>query len=192
MGHGTIRKLLSYLFLTMMGVETKYGNCVLYGIPLIKKTRGSRIIIGSGVTIISNSTANIAGVNNRTIIATLSADAEIHIMDGSGLSGVKLVSAKSIYIGRRVGLGVNTVIYDTDFHPVNPEKRAKQTTISEARSERVFIDDDVLIGANTIILKGCRILEAVVVGAGSVVAGKTLEKRKVYAGNPVREIGLVE
>jgi acetyltransferase-like isoleucine patch superfamily enzyme len=52
----------------------------------------------------------------------------------------------------------------------------------------IIIEDDVWIGANSVILDGAIIRKGVVVGAGSVVRGE-LRTYTVYAGNPLREIG---
>jgi acetyltransferase-like isoleucine patch superfamily enzyme len=53
--------------------------------------------------------------------------------------------------------------------------------------ERIFIGNNVFIGASTILLPGVVIGDNVIVGAGSVVS-KSLESNCVYAGNPVRKI----
>jgi acetyltransferase-like isoleucine patch superfamily enzyme len=60
--------------------------------------------------------------------------------------------------------------------------------------EAVYIDDDVWIGAMSIILKGVTIGEGAIVGAGSVVT-KDVPPWAIVAGNPakiIREIGINE
>lgn len=52
----------------------------------------------------------------------------------------------------------------------------------------IIIENDVWIGANSIILDGTVIQKSAVVGAGFVVQGK-LEEYVVYTGNPPKSIG---
>lgn len=57
----------------------------------------------------------------------------------------------------------------------------------EAQPRGVVIEDDVLIGANSVILPGSHLRRGVVVGAGSVVQGE-VEEYAVVAGAPARVI----
>ena len=52
----------------------------------------------------------------------------------------------------------------------------------------IIIEDDVWIGANTVILDGAVIRKGVVVGAVSVVRDQELMPYGVYAGNPLKLI----
>jgi acetyltransferase-like isoleucine patch superfamily enzyme len=54
--------------------------------------------------------------------------------------------------------------------------------------QRTRIGDDVLIGANTVILPGCNIGDGVVVGAGSVIT-KDVPAYSIIAGSPAKIIG---
>lgn len=183
-----IKKIISYLYLVFYGVEVSYGACRLVGFPIISKVKGSRIIIENDVTIVSKTKGNIAGVNNRTIIATIKDGAIITLKYGSGVSGAKIVAAESITLGEYSGLGVNAVVYDTDFHPVDGYERRIQKSIADAKSKKIVIGKDVLIGANSIILKGTLVEDNVVVGAGSIVASQLLCRDSIYAGNPVKKV----
>jgi acetyltransferase-like isoleucine patch superfamily enzyme len=183
-----IKMWIDYLYLKYHGVETKFGYCRLSGFPIIKRNKKSRIIIEKNVTINSKTEGNIAGINNKVILATLSSDSIIHLKNNSGISGSKLVCIDSIILGEYSGLGANTVIYDTDFHHVQSDRRRTQKSIKEASSGKVIIGKDVLVGANCIILKNTIIEDKVVIGAGSVIANKTLEYNHIYAGNPIKKI----
>ena len=183
-----VKKYIDYLYLRWHGVDTKYGYCRLVGYPIISKFEGSKIIIEEKVTIVSTSKGNIAGVNNRTILATLGKDAKITLKSGCGISGGKLVSLCGIEIGKHTGLGVNCSVYDTDFHPIEALSRRNQSSPYDAKHKEIIIGDDVLVGANSILLKGSSIGSRSVIGAGSVVSGITIEPDFVYAGNPVRKI----
>jgi acetyltransferase-like isoleucine patch superfamily enzyme len=105
-------------------------------------------------------------------------------------------SGKHIKIGNRVLISHNCNIFDNDTHPLDPKARHKQykeimTTgqpkFIDLKDEEIFIEDDVLIGANSIILKGVVISKGAVVAAGSVVT-KSVPPYVVVAGNPAKVI----
>jgi len=105
-------------------------------------------------------------------------------------------SGKSIQVRDRVLISHNCNIFDNDTHPINPKERHKQykdiitygqTKNINLRDKEVIIKDDVLIGANSIILKGVTIGEGAIVGAGSVVT-KDVPPYTIVAGNPARLI----
>ena len=179
-------KIIDYLYLRFHGVETGYGYVVLHGFPLIKKYKGSRIIIGKGSTLVSTSIHNVAGINHRVILATLTSSAIIKI-GRVGISGSSICAAKGVYIGDDSGLGANTDIYDTDFHPTDPLERINQSSIKDASCKEVKIGKNVWITAGVTILKGVIIGDEAIIGTKSVVIS-SVEPRTLYAGNPARKI----
>jgi acetyltransferase-like isoleucine patch superfamily enzyme len=87
--------------------------------------------------------------------------ANLFIGKGTYLNrNVHIVVAESIWIGRGVKIGWDTVIMDTDLHGHSGQP---------ARSKPVIIDDDVWIGCRALILKGVHIGKGAVVGAGAIV-----------------------
>lgn len=82
-----------------------------------------------------------------------------------------------------VTVGANTIITDTDFHPLDPAQR--QANPSAGESAPVWIEEDVFIGMNCLILKGVTLGRGCVIGAGSVVT-HDIPAGTVAAGNPVR------
>ncbi|WP_233191214.1 MULTISPECIES: DapH/DapD/GlmU-related protein [unclassified Cryobacterium] len=56
--------------------------------------------------------------------------------------------------------------------------------------DRVVIEDDVFLGARSIVLKGVRIGTGSVIGAGSVVS-RSIPPGSIAAGNPCRVIGKI-
>ncbi|MDE2223071.1 MAG: hypothetical protein KGK03_08380 [Candidatus Omnitrophica bacterium] len=122
----------------------------------------------------------------KVTLAAMFPGSEIAIGDYTGLSGVVVVAARSVRIGNHVNIGVNTCIYDTDFHPLDWQARRENDQAKVAAAE-VVIEDDVWIGGNSIILKGVRIGRRAVVGAGSVVTCDVPEAT-VWGGNPARFI----
>jgi acetyltransferase-like isoleucine patch superfamily enzyme len=176
----------NFLYLKYRGVDTKYGYVELKGLPIIHKVKGSKIILGKGTTIISNSKYNIAGINHRTILATLSEKAVIQI-NRAGISGATICAAKGVYIGEYVGIGANSKLYDTDFHPINPIKRQNQKSITDAQSEIIYIENNVWISSDVTVLKGVTLGQGAVIGASSVVT-RNIPEFVVAAGNPARFI----
>ena len=93
------------------------------------------------------------------------------------------VNAK-IRIGNYVHTGANVMIiaFNHAF-----DTREKPTIKQDYYDASVIIEDDVWIGAGTIILKGVRIGRGSVIGAGSVVT-RDIPPYSLAAGNPCRVI----
>ena len=182
-----ICNISSFWYLKWHGVECKFGAVTLYGYPIISKCPNSRIVIEDGVTLVSSSKHNVAGVNHPVILATLSENAIIYIGKNSGISGSSICAVKSVRIGDGCGLGVNSNIYDTDFHFVDSGKRQMQKGPHEAPSEPVIIGNNVWISANATILKGVTVGDDSVVAMGSVV-NRTVGPRQLHGGVPAKKI----
>jgi virginiamycin A acetyltransferase len=140
-------------------------------------TRGTNIIIQSRAVIDSFVKIKPAGGVGDVVIG-----------EGSYInSGVVIYTGNGVVIGRRVLIAANCTIA-----PVNHEYRSRERPIIEQRfmpsRGGIVIEDDVWIGANTVILDGSYISEGVVVGALSLVRER-LEPYCVYGGNPLRRLG---
>ena len=134
----------------------------------------------------STARSNPLGPNHAVIISTRRPSAVLTIGDDFGMTGGSLVCDERITIGDRVWIGANTVIADTDFHPLDPQRRGENPLA--ANTAPITIADDVFIGMNTLILKGVTIGARAVVGAGSVVT-RDVPPDAIVAGNPARVIG---
>lgn len=176
-----------YDYLISHGVDTEYGYVTLHGKPIIQKEPGSIIRMGKGVVLVSNSEANTAGINHPVIIATHSKDAEVVLENNVGMSGVSINCVKRCVFKEGVMLGANVNVWDTDFHPIDPQKRVQQKSIMDAHYSPILIEKNVWIGANTTVLKGVTIGENTVVGAMSLV-NKNLPPNSVCVGNPARKV----
>jgi len=153
----------------------------IMGAPIVTRCGQSRIVIGDDVVLCSRSRWTALGVAHPVVIRTLRPGAFIGIGRGTGISGGSFCAALSIRIGERCLIGADTLIADTDFHALDPTRRdAGWDAIACAPIE---IGDDVFIGAHAIILKGVRIGQGAVVGAGSVVT-RSVPAFAIVAGNP--------
>ena len=182
------KKKRDYEYLISHGIETEYGYVTLLGLPIISKAPNSRIVIGKGVTLVSESKYNTAGINHPCILSTARAGAEIIIDEGSGMSGASINCATKIVIKKGVGIGANACIYDHDFHGLEPYYRCNYELV---KSQPIVIGDFAWIGANSMILKGVTIGNAAVIGACSVVTSD-IPELSLYAGNPAKFIRKID
>jgi len=160
------------------------------GMPIVSLAPGSAIHVGCGVTLISKSKRTALGVSHPVMLRTLRPGARITIGDHSGLSGSAICAASAISIGRRSLIGADVIIADTDFHPVDTIPRRSSPIPEPSESDRIFIGDDVFVGARCLILKGSRIGSGSVIGAGSTVTGE-IPPGVVAAGIPARPIRII-
>lgn len=87
-----------------------------------------------------------------------------------------IVDTSPVYLGKNIFVGPNVCISCVG-HAIDPVQRAQSVTISKS----IHIEDDVWIGANSVICGGVHI------GAGSVVT-KDIPAGVVAVGNPCRVI----
>lgn len=156
-----------------------------YGLPIIQKHRLSTMHFGPGLHLRSQKHSNPLGINHPVFLATLQDNACLEIGENFGMTGGAICVAERVRIGNRVALGANSTITDTDFHPLDPILRRHSP--QQAKTAPVFIEDDVFVGMNSIILKGVTIGHGSVIGAGSVIS-KDVPPQVIVAGNPARII----
>ena len=182
-------KLESEYYLIYNLIHLKKNNIKYLDLPkihgkIIIKNKGT-IIMGKNI-LINNFAKFNPVISHPTIISTLNKSAKIIISDNVGISGASIVAATSIIIGENVNIGGGVCIWDTDFHPVDPDSR-RINKISAIKSKPIIIEEDVFIGARTIILKGVKVGKGSVIAAGSIVT-KDILPNCLYAGNPAKKI----
>jgi len=178
-------RVLVRVWLRAIGVA--YGSgCRFDGFPVIRLARKSELLIGNRVLINNRVYGNAATMTHRTSLTTLREHASIRIHDDVGLSGNSIAACESIEIGARTMIGSGSVLWDTDFHPLDPEMRRQHPTHG-ARSRAIRIEEDVFVGARSMILKGVTIGQGSIVGAGSVVTS-SIPAGVIAAGNPAKVI----
>ena len=110
----------------------------------------------------------------------------ISIADGSFIQAFcVLLAGDFITIGCNVLIGPHTVIVSADHRF---DRRDIPITQQGLTCEWIVIQDDVWIGAHCTILKGTKIGQGSVIGAGSVVTGR-VDPYSIMAGNPAKLIG---
>lgn len=169
------------------GVKTG-KNLIVRGFMKILITRNGNVKIGDNLRVNSGNNYNVIGRQQKT---TFWVEGNLTIGDHVGMSSTAIICNHSITIGNHVTIGGNTVIYDTDFHSLDPQLRAKGDDRKNAKKKPVIIKDNVFIGAHSTILKGVTIGSNAIIGACSVVT-KNIPPNEIWAGNPARYIKSIE
>lgn len=111
--------------------------------------------------------------------------ASLKIGNNVGMSSTRMWIHDSVTIGDNVKIGACVLITDTDAHPL--DYLSRRTSNDGTKSAPIEIEDDVWVGAHSIILKGVTIGARSIIGAGSVVT-KSIPADCVAAGNPCKVI----
>lgn len=145
--------------------------------------RGTKIIIGEGVVIDSFVKIKPAGGSGDLFIGP---DVVIN-------PGVVIYTGNGISIGRNTMIAANCV-----FSPVSHRFMSRDVPIRAQGfippemllngQMGIVIEDDVWIGANSVVLEGSYIEQGAVVSAGSIVKGK-LDSYGIYSGSPLKCLG---
>lgn len=144
--------------------------------------RGGKVSIGDNFYFLSGEAVNPISSNLRGAIYVENGAIQ-KIGNNVGMSGTRLWVHDSVTVGNNVKIGGGVLIIDTDVHPMDFLKR--RTTGKGTKSAPIVIEDDVWIGAHSIILKGVTIGARSIVGTGSIVT-KSIPADIVAAGNPCK------
>lgn len=156
----------------------------LLGVPLIQQSRRGAITVGKDFKAVSLARHNSIGVIQRVVIKALGPEGVVSIGENVGVSGATISARKAVIIGNNVLIGSGALISDNDAHPLHPDHRDDP---AHTLCSPVNIQDDVFIGARSIILKGVTVGRGSVVGAGSVVS-RNVPEMSVVAGNPAQVV----
>ena len=148
------------------------------------RVKGTLDIRGPGTVIFGDYCAVTSSKLAPTTPYTYSPDAVIRFGNRVLLTGTRFGCERSIEVGDGAGLS-DARIMDTDFHSIEASDTPRYNT--GGRSKPIVIERNAWVGAGAMILKGVRIGESAVVGAGSVVVSR-VPAHAVVLGNPARVI----
>lgn len=155
--------------------KCKYENPVrVFRGADITVDKGGKLLLGKGVAIGARSQCTV----RRGATLKLGAMSSLN-------SDCKLVCREKIEIGENTIFGPNVLVYDHD-HLFDAETGVKR---KEYKTGEVVIGKNCWIGANTVILRGTRIGDNSVVGAGSVVKGEYPAGSKIVQKRPENSLG---
>ena len=164
--HRLLDSISSFLWghnLYAVGPNTRIQSNVVFRYPS-NITLAASVLIGRNVHLTSESSSSLCEIGygsqiNRSVC-----------LDFTG----------GLHIGERVLISENVTIY-THSHGFNPR--------SKPEKKPLFIDNDVWIGAHSLVLDGVdRIGKGAIVAAGSVVT-RDVPDGVIVAGVPARKIG---
>lgn len=175
----------NYLLMRYGGARIGSRSNIKYSL-FFKKSKKSQVMIGDDFTFFSSGNLNPLSPERKGAIFA-EGDAIIKIGNTVGMSSTVLWAKIGITIGDRVTVGANTVILDSDCHSLNHLDRWTENDMKNCKCKPIVIEDDVLIGTGSYILKGVHIGARSIIGAGSVVTSN-IPADSIAAGNPARVI----
>lgn len=163
------------------GIEIGQKFIVIGKVPIIGN---GKISIGDNFSMTSGYGVNAVSCNSQGAFH-VAENAILSIGDNVGMNSTRIRVNKSVTIGNHVKFGADVLVIDTDSHPL--DYLARRNTSDGTKSAAIVIEDDVWIGARSIILKGVTIGPRSVIGAGSIVT-KDIPADCIAGGNPCKII----
>ena len=155
-------------------------NCFIDGKPYVRTAKGSRIILGDDVTLISRERHNPL-IKHEVMLTTVTPSAEIRLGNHVGISGCNIVCSNKVSIGDYTIIGPNTTIYDSEGHHYSPDTGWRVRSVRSGSP--ISIGRKCYIGAECTILSGVTIGDNCVVSAGSIVTRDVPAGHRA-SGNP--------
>jgi acetyltransferase-like isoleucine patch superfamily enzyme len=182
---GMIRILLDKIYtfgvLVNKNIETG-GKLTIIGKPLIDIRKGNKLIIGYKVTLNSRNRGYHINMHSPVKLFMDGKEGRIKIGDKTRIHGTCIHAKNSITIGKNCLIAANCQIFDSNGHDLSfhdVENRINTKGVNKP----IIIEDNVWIGANTIILPGITIGNGSVITANSVVV-KDIPPMTIAGGNP--------
>lgn len=177
-----VSPFLNRIFFKCKGIEYGKNVSVFGNVSVIGP---GKITIGDNFCMTNGDHINPISANLQGSFYTDCVDAEICIGNNVGMSSTRMWIHDNLTIGNNVKIGACVLLIDTDTHPIDYEVR--RTSNEGTKSAPIVIEDDVWIGAHSIVLKGVTIGARSIIGAGSVVT-KDIPSDCIAAGNPCKVI----
>lgn len=148
---------------------------------------GNKVRLGDNVYLRSKSKFYQAGMPFATTILTDVKGAYVTIGNNTRINGAYIHAQKAIVIGENCVIASGVNIIDTNGHELISTDR----TIGRDTPSEIILGNNVWIGLNVTILKGTKIGNNSVIGAGSVVKGD-YQDNALIMGNPAQLIKILE
>jgi len=161
------------------------GPVVFLGRPIISVWAGSEMVLAGGNQLASSPRCNPLGNFQPCVLRTLAPYAVLHLGRSVGASAAVLCAASRIEIGEGTILGAGAMVLDNDFHL--PLGDFGWSDNGRATAKPISIGKGCFIGTRAVILKGVKVGDRAVVGAGAVVSSD-IPPSAVAVGNPARVI----
>jgi acetyltransferase-like isoleucine patch superfamily enzyme len=159
--------------------KLRLGDRVSFGRNF--QTNGRLAIQGPGRVVLGDDISAWCHAEKNVLI-TFTPDSLITVGSGTRLNGAGVQAYTRVSIGPRCILGL-TVILDSDFHPLDPDRRHDPN--APVACAPIEIGENVWLAGQSAILKGVTIGENSVVAYRAVVTGD-VPPNVVVAGNPAR------
>ncbi len=179
-----------YVYILFKCNNISFKSFKTNGVPQLIIAIGGTCTIGKNFIMNNGKKGNPIGGNQRCTIF-VDKKAKIKIGDNVGISQTALIAIENITIGNNVKIGGGSYLYTSDFHSLDPNIRNSQEDFIKRKNAPIVLEDNVFIGAHSIILKGVHIGKNSIIGAGSVVT-KSIPENQIWAGNPARFIKRIE
>lgn len=161
-------------------------NLILKGKPIIQIHSAAKVLIGNCVTLNSSNDGYHINMHSPVKLMADRENAVITIGDNSRIHGTCIHAYNSISIGKNCLIAANCQIFDSNGHEVSFEDVSNRIN-TESTGKPIVIEDNVWIGANTIILPGVRIGNGSIISAGSIVKND-IPPMVIGSGNPAKVV----
>lgn len=159
---------------------TTYGRRLRTGIYVHWIQGHGRIVLGDDVV--------IDGKCSLSFAQWLTETPTLKIGNNTGLGhACSITVARAVSIGSDCRIAEGVWIFDTGGHPIDPHARLQNNPPREQDVRPVILEDNVWIGAFSIVGPGVRIGQGSVIAAGSVVMSD-IPPNTLVAGNPARKV----
>ncbi|MCI0712623.1 MAG: acyltransferase [Chloroflexi bacterium] len=185
-----IDRIFAPFYLTHIVGLDNVDTMTISGMPRVVCTPGSTFNVGKGVTILSRPISRVEP-GLVSFVATMSRHAHLEIGDNVGINSSKIWCMHHIDIGARSMIGADSVLLDSDIHPLQASQRSQKESRNRGASASIIIEEDVFIGIRVFVTKGSVIGRGSVVGAGAVVSGE-FPPYSLIAGNPAKVVRTLE
>jgi acetyltransferase-like isoleucine patch superfamily enzyme len=156
----------------------------ILGRPIIDIRKGSRLVIGNNVSLNSRNKGHHLNMHGPVKLYADQPGAVISIGDETRIAATCVHAYRSVTIGKRCLISANCQIFDGNAHDLSfPDVEDRIHTTGS--SQPIVIEDDVWIGAHSIILPGVTVGKGAVIAAGSVVT-KDVPSMSAVRGNPAK------